>query len=148
MTNKTLEYKGFQGSIDFDTLTYEMHGKILHINDLVTYEAETLKELEAEFKAAVDDYLDTCIELGVQPEKPFSGSFNIRIGITLHKELAKFASRREAFINDVVKEAISCHITGKHNEVHHHHYAKSEYQSDEITVNTARLTRPKLVVVK
>ena len=148
MTNKTLEYKGFQGSIDFDTLTYEMHGKILHINDLVTYEAETLRELEVEFQAAVDDYLETCIALDIPPEKPFSGSFNIRIGINLHKELAKFAARRDAFINDVVKDAISCHVTGKHNEVHHHHYAESEYQSAEITVNTAKLTRPKLVVVK
>ncbi|WIV25630.1 type II toxin-antitoxin system HicB family antitoxin [Pseudomonas sp. M2(2023)] len=147
MTNKTLEYKGFQGSIDFDVQAYVMHGKILHINDLVTYEAENLKELEAAFKEAVDDYLETCEFLGVAPEKPFSGSFNVRVGTSLHKDLAMFAARQDTSINEVVKEALRCHIDGKYNEVHHHHYTQSLYQSDEITFSPPA-TRPHLVLVQ
>lgn len=147
MTNKTLEYNGFQGSIELDTQTFEMHGKILHINDLVTYEAENPKELYNEFVAAVEDYLDTCRELGVEPEKPYSGSFNIRIGVHLHKDLAKFSARHNSSINEIVKDAINCHINGKHNEVHHHHYPESDYLS-EIMVNTHKSNRPKLVVVQ
>ncbi|MCC5845364.1 MAG: toxin-antitoxin system HicB family antitoxin [Verrucomicrobia bacterium] len=36
-----------------------LHGKIQFIQDLVTYEAETVPELEKAFHAAVDDYLET-----------------------------------------------------------------------------------------
>lgn len=59
-----LKYKDFYGSIE---LSYEdkiLHGKIECINDLVTYEAETINDLEAAFREAVDDYLDTCKSLG------------------------------------------------------------------------------------
>lgn len=147
MTTKTLEYKGFQGSVDFDTQSEEMYGKILHINDLVTYEADSFKELRKAFEESVDDYIDTCVQLGVEPEKPFSGSFNVRIGIHLHKELAKFSARHNSTLNDVVKDAINCHVNGRHNEVHHHHYPKSEYESNDFLVMKAA-NRPKLTVVK
>ncbi|WP_095052223.1 type II toxin-antitoxin system HicB family antitoxin [Pseudomonas sp. Irchel s3b2] len=147
MTTKTLEYKGFQGSVDFDTQSEEMYGKILHINDLVTYEADSFKELRKAFEESVEDYLDTCAQLGVEPEKPFSGSFNVRVGVYIHKELSRFAARHSSSINDVVKDAINCHINGRHNEVHHHHYANSEYESNDFFMTKAA-ARPKLTVVK
>ncbi|TEC93849.1 type II toxin-antitoxin system HicB family antitoxin [Pseudomonas aeruginosa] len=144
---KTLEYKGFQGSVDFEAETDVMYGKILHINDLVTYEADSLKELRLAFEEAVDDYIDTCKMLGVEPEKPFSGSFNIRIGAQLHKDLAKFAARKDSSINEVIKEAVNCHINGRHNEIHHHHYAQSEFEYEDF-LSVSRPTRPQLTVVK
>lgn len=144
---KTLEYKGFQGSVDFEAETDVMYGKILHINDLVTYEADSPKELRLAFEESVDDYIDTCKALGVEPEKPFSGSFNIRIGAQLHKDLAKFAARKDRSINEIIKEAVNCHINGRHNEIHHHHYADSEFEYESfISVN--RSNRPQLRVVK
>ncbi|MDG4226204.1 type II toxin-antitoxin system HicB family antitoxin [Pseudomonas aeruginosa] len=144
---KTLEYKGFQGSVDFEAETDVMYGKILHINDLVTYEADSPKELRLAFEESVDDYIDTCKALGVEPEKPFSGSFNIRIGAQLHKDLAKFAARKDSSINEIIKEAVNCHINGRHNEIHYHHYADSEFEYESfISVN--RSNRPQLRVVK
>lgn len=147
MATKTLEYNGFQGSLDFDAETDVMYGKILHINDLVTYEADSLKELRIAFEEAVDDYIDTCKQLGLEPEKPFSGSFNVRIGTQLHKDLAKFAARHDVSINEVVKDAVNCHINGRHNEVHHHHYTHSEYESVDYIVRK-QSSRPQLKVVR
>ncbi len=148
MTNKTLEYKGFQGSVDFDTQSDVMHGKILHINDLISYEADAFKDLRLAFEEAVDDYLETCKELNLEPEKPFSGSFNVRVGIRLHKELARYAARKDISINEVVKEAVSCHVSGRHNEVHHHHYPHSEYEAHDFMMKTRTTTRPLLAVVQ
>lgn len=148
MTNKTLEYKGFQGSVDFDAQSDEMHGKILHINDLVSYEADSLRELRLAFEEAVDDYLATCKELNLEPEKPFSGSFNVRVGIRLHKELAKYAARKGTSINEVIKEAVSCHVSGRHNEVHHHHYPHSEYEAHDFMMTAGASPRPLLKVVQ
>lgn len=148
MSNKTLEYKGFQGSVNFDLETNVLHGKILHINDLVSYEAESVDGLNKSFIEAVEDYLETCELLGVEPEKPFSGSFNIRIGQELHKDLAKFSARHGSSINDVVKEAINCHVNGRHNEIHHHHYPVSEYETRDFIRTTPIANRPKLRIVQ
>lgn len=148
MTNKTLEYKGFQGSVDFDTQSDEMYGKILHINDLISYAGDSIKDLRIAFEEAVDDYIETCQQLGMEPEKPFSGSFNVRIGIRLHKEVAQYAARKDTSINDVVKEAISCHVSGRHNEVHHHHYPYNEYEANDFIMTTGARARPLLTVVQ
>ncbi|MCK0743702.1 toxin-antitoxin system HicB family antitoxin [Chromohalobacter nigrandesensis] len=45
---------------------------------------ETVAELEAAFREAVDDYLATCEQLGEAPETPSKGSFNVRVGHDLH----------------------------------------------------------------
>ena len=55
-----LEYKGFYGSVSHSIEDEVVHGKIECINDLVTYEAETVTELKVAFREAVEDYLETC----------------------------------------------------------------------------------------
>jgi len=101
-----LKHKGFLGSIEVSFEDNCLHGKILFINDLVTYEAESPGQLEAEFKAAVEDYLATCKELGRAPNRPFSGSFNVRIGPELHQKLARYAAVKNTSINEIVKQAV------------------------------------------
>ena len=60
-----MKYKGFEGS-ELQTIKY--YGKIQHINDVVTYEVETLDDLEMEFTKAVDDYIETCVQVGKEPQ--------------------------------------------------------------------------------
>ncbi|MBU1293349.1 MAG: hypothetical protein KKD82_00895 [Gammaproteobacteria bacterium] len=54
-------------------------------NLLAMYEATTLKELEAEFRCSVDEYLLSCEEFGRDVQQPCIGSFNIRTGEVLHR---------------------------------------------------------------
>lgn len=129
MSKKILEYKGFQGSVEFALEAGVLHGKILLIDDLVTYEADNITELNEAFKESVDDYLATCKELGLPPNKPFSGTFNVRIGASLHRDLARQAQREDKSINDFVREAIDCHLNGRHQEVHHHYNDHLGYET-------------------
>ena len=46
MNMETYTYKGYQGSVETSIEDGVLHGKIMFINDLVTYEATTLKALE------------------------------------------------------------------------------------------------------
>jgi predicted HicB family RNase H-like nuclease len=101
-----LRYKGFMGSVEISIEDDCLHGKLLFINDLVTYEARTPNQLQAEFEFAVEDYLATCKELGRSPEKPLKGTFNVRVGPELHQKLARQAALKHASINDIVKQAL------------------------------------------
>lgn len=117
-----LEYKGYVGSAEVSFEDQLLVGKLLFIQDTITYVASTPAELETAFKEAVDDYLDTCKELGDAPDVPCKGSFNVRVGPELHKEMAIAARRKGAGLNDLVREAIIAYLGSQQvRHVHHHH---------------------------
>ena len=88
MTKNVLEYCGYCGTVDFDLSAKVLFGKVLLIQDTIIYQGNDLAELESSFRDAVDEYLETCEEIGKIPDKPFSGTFNVRIAPELHRCLA------------------------------------------------------------
>ena len=68
----TLQYKGYFTNIAYSAEDMILHGKIEGIDDLVTFESESSLEIEKEFHAAVDDYLDHCKEIGKDPAKTYN----------------------------------------------------------------------------
>ena len=103
----SVKYKGYIGTVNFIAEDEVFYGKVHGINDLITFEGKSVKELKNAFSEAVDDYLETCKELGKQPDKTFKGSFNVRINTELHKKAASVASKKSISLNDFVKRAIS-----------------------------------------
>ena len=56
-------YKGYYTLIHFDSEDKVLYGKIEGIDDLVTFESDSAKEIEKEFHDAVDDWLEFRKEL-------------------------------------------------------------------------------------
>lgn len=104
--NDILEYKTYIGAVSFSAKDDIFHGKIVGINDLVNFEGATVKDLKQAFKEAVDDYLDTCKQLGKEPEKTYKGSFNVRIPSELHRQAARQAMIKDMSLNDFVRYSI------------------------------------------
>jgi predicted HicB family RNase H-like nuclease len=105
-----LTYKGYTGSVEFSEKDEVFHGKLIGIRDLVTYEATDAPGLKASFREAVEDYLVTCKKHGRQPDVPFKGSFNVRVGRDLHKRAAIYASERGKKLNVLVGEALAHYL--------------------------------------
>ncbi len=102
-----MKYKGYYGSVNFDANDMVFYGKLEFINSLISYEGETAKEIDAVFKEAVDDYIDTCTVRKIEPEKPFKGSLNIRIGRDLHERAAIIAKEIGCpSLNEFIKQAL------------------------------------------
>ena len=101
-----IEYKGYLGSIEYSSEDELFFGKLLGIRTLVSYEGETAKEIKQAFQEAVEDYLETCETLGQKPEKPFKGSFNVRINSDLHRQAYILAEEKLVSLNQFVSEAI------------------------------------------
>lgn len=101
-----LEYKDFIGSVEFSLEDNILFGKILYINGLITYEANTLNELKVEFESAVDDYIEFCQEQGIDAYKSFNGKFNVRIHHELHKKASLLATKKGISLNAFVSQAI------------------------------------------
>lgn len=125
MKLNVLEYKGYQGSVEVSVEDNVLHGKILHIVDLVTFEADTPEGLKAAFEEQVEEYLEFCEEEGVEPDKPYKGSFNVRLGPDLHRDLAIAATREGLGINETLKRLVEawlrdCPSGGFQLAMHHH----------------------------
>jgi predicted HicB family RNase H-like nuclease len=103
-------YKSYQGSIEISIEDDVLHGKILFINDLITYEATTVKKLRQEFEVAVDDYLKTCKQRNIKPDKPMTGQFNVRVGEDLHKQATLYSLKSNTSLNNVVVEALHAYL--------------------------------------
>ena len=106
-----LNYKGYFGSVEFSDEDNIFHGRIIGINDRITYEGDNVKTLRQDFNAAVDEYIDVCAELGKEPEKSYKGTFNVRIEPALHRQLVVYSSSHGKSLNAVVAEAISNYVS-------------------------------------
>ena len=113
-----LKYKDYEGTAELDMTRHVCRGKLLFIDDVVTYEADHPEKLQAEFEAAVEDYLQTCIAVGKEPQRPFRGMFNVRVSPVLHRAASLRAVADAVSLNDVVVQALTAYVSTR-SEVHH-----------------------------
>ncbi|MBE6938283.1 MAG: type II toxin-antitoxin system HicB family antitoxin [Ruminococcaceae bacterium] len=105
-----LEYKGYYAKIEYSVEDHVLYGKIEGIKDLVNFESDSVDNIEKEFQSAVDDYLDLCRELGQEPDKAYSGTFNIRISPELHRAVAMQAIKNGVSLNNTVETALDQYV--------------------------------------
>lgn len=102
-----MKYKSYYGSVHFDDEELIFYGKIVFIRALVTYEATDAYGLRKAFEDSVDDYLQTCINQSIEPEVPFKGSLNVRLGPELHRRVAIAAEEHHSTINKFIMQTLS-----------------------------------------
>lgn len=107
---KNLDYKGYTGSIEYSPEDNLFYGKVLGIQSLISYEGVTGADLTADFKEAINVYLADCKAEGKEPEKPFKGSFNVRIASNLHRKAALLAAEAKMSLNSFVEDSIRLRV--------------------------------------
>ena len=58
-----LTYKGYTGTVNFNSDENIFYGKVLGISDLVNFEGSSVKGLKESFEESINDYQETCKEL-------------------------------------------------------------------------------------
>lgn len=101
-----LKYKGYTGHVEFDDEVGIFHGEILDTKDVVTFQGESVDELEKAFQGSIDDYLEFCAERGEEPDKPFSGKFVVRMKPNLHHQIFMKATQSGNSLNKWVVETL------------------------------------------
>lgn len=103
-----LEYKGYKGSVEYSKADNCLVGKVLGMSgNLIAYEGNTIDELRADFEAGIDSYLEACKADGVEPRKPYSGKFVVRMSSELHSKVAMLAADKGTTINDLINSIIT-----------------------------------------
>jgi predicted HicB family RNase H-like nuclease/DNA-binding transcriptional regulator YiaG len=102
-----LNYKGYVGSVEFDAKDKVFRGRIVGIKTPVLFEGKSVLTISEGFHAAIDEYLNECLEKGEEPEKAFRGSFNVHIDAELHRKVALEAAKRGITMNAYIEEIIA-----------------------------------------
>lgn len=88
-----MKYKDYLARVEFDDEANIFHGEIINTRDVITFQGQTVAELNKAFKDSVEDYFAFCKERGEEPDKPFTGRFTIRLTPDQHKKVVLSAEK-------------------------------------------------------
>ncbi|MEX0671819.1 MAG: type II toxin-antitoxin system HicB family antitoxin [Candidatus Babeliales bacterium] len=101
-----MKYKGYRGHAYYDADARLLHGEVVGLKDVITFQGRDVDELEQAFRDSVEEYLDWCKERGENPEKTFSGNLHLRLGQELHAQLVEQALEKGESLNSFIIEKL------------------------------------------
>jgi len=102
-----LDYKGFNGKVEFDEEAGIFHGEVVDLRDVITFQGKSVDELEKAFKDSIDDYMEFCAERGEEPDKPFSGRLMVRLPSEIHRKVYVNAKKEGKSLNEYITEKLA-----------------------------------------
>jgi predicted HicB family RNase H-like nuclease len=94
-----MTYKGYTAKVEFDDDAMVFYGEVIGIRDVVTFQGQSVAEIETAFHDSVDDYLEFCREKGEPPDKPYSGKFVVRLPPDVHRKISIEAKKEGVSLN-------------------------------------------------
>lgn len=101
-----MTYKGYTASMVFDVEDKIIVGRVLDIDDIISFHGESVSEFESTFQATIEDYLAASKVLGSAPERPASGKVMLRIAPEVHAAALKAAARNGTSLNKWAESAL------------------------------------------
>ena len=101
-----MKYKGYEATIEFDEIDEVFFGNVINTRDVISFDGKTVNELKQSFEAVIDEYLEDCRKEGKEPDKQFSGQFNLRISPELHRKITLKAKKHNVSLNTFVEQAL------------------------------------------
>ncbi len=101
-----MNYKGYIGKVEYDDENRVFTGSVINVKAVITFHGSTVDEIESEFHTSVDDYIEWCKEDGIEPEKPYSGRFNVRFTPELHQQAAVGAQILGISLNSFIEKSV------------------------------------------
>lgn len=105
--NNAMTYKGYAARIDYDDADGIFTGRLAGIRDGVGFHADTVEALRAAFHEAVEDYLETCVQVGKEPQRAYSGQMMFRVRPEVHQRAALAAELAGKSLNQWAEEVLA-----------------------------------------
>lgn len=106
-----LSYKGYTAGVEFSAEDGLLIGRVLNIEGLIMFSAGSVIDLVSEFHAAIDSYIASCTADKVDPQKPYKGTFNVRIGSDNHRSAANIANSLGMSLNEFIRLSVELCIS-------------------------------------
>jgi len=104
--SSTIRHGDFVAIVEYEPEEKLFYGRVVNTRDVIDFWANRADEIENEFAASIEAYLESCAEEGVEPEKPYSGKFQARLGEELHRKVATAAALSGKSMNEWITEVL------------------------------------------
>ena len=101
-----MTYKGYKARIEFDPRDNIFVGRVLGIEDGISFHGATVVALKERFAAAINHYLADCKAMGRKPEKPTSDKLMLRIAPEIHSKALVMARASGKTLNQWAAEVL------------------------------------------
>lgn len=102
-----LKYKDYIGSIDYIENDNFLTGKVMGLSKVViSYKGNTIQELKSDFVESVEKYIGKCKRDNTEPQKSFTGAFNLRVSPDIHAKAVLKAKELGLTLNGFVRVAL------------------------------------------
>ena len=105
--NNTMNYKAYTAKIEYSSEDECFVGHIAGISDIVGFHGDSVNELRQSFEEAVNDYLETCEQIGKTPQQDYSGNLILRIPPQVHAAIKKAAKISGKSLNQWATETLN-----------------------------------------
>ena len=94
-----MTYRSYTARMDSDTEDKIIVGRVIDIDDIITFHGSSVAEFEAAFNSAIDSYILACEQLGQSADKPASGRMMLRVNPAVHAAAVKASARSGESLN-------------------------------------------------
>ncbi|MEA5464526.1 type II toxin-antitoxin system HicB family antitoxin [Leptothoe sp. PORK10 BA2] len=101
-----LTYCGYNAFGYIDEKNDLIKGKVIDVNDSITFEGESVQQFKQAFHDAIDSYLEFCEAENREPDKPFSGKISYRTTQERHRDLTIAAAQAGISVNALMDQII------------------------------------------
>ena len=110
LSNSLMTYNNYHAQIQYDSEDNIFYGSVIGTNDRIGFHGSTVDELRERFKNTIDEYIELCKSIGKEPEKEYSGTFNVRIKPETHKKLYQISLKKGMSLNRTVDEILTEYV--------------------------------------
>lgn len=104
--NNIIEIDGEKAVIAFDPEIQMLRGEFIGLNGGADFYAESVRDLVTEGRKSLAVYLEMCREKGIEPQRHFSGKFNVRLDPRDHAAAVIAAAAAGVSLNEWIVGAI------------------------------------------
>lgn len=104
---KLMEYKGYHANIYYDADDELFVGEVIGLADSLSFHGTSVQEMQERFASCIEDYYEFCRENGVEPEKEYSGLFNVRVSPEVHRLLVLQAAENGVTMNRYIANLLT-----------------------------------------
>ena len=110
MKTGMMKYKGYRASVTYDEEDKIFVGEVFGVSDSLNFHGRSVDELETSFHNCIENYLSLCAKIGKEPQKEFSGTFNVRTTPAIHEQAAEYAFENGVSLNQVISMAVEAFL--------------------------------------
>ena len=102
-----LRHGDYVARVGYDPEIDKFFGEVINTADVITFYGASVAELHREMAASIEAHLNACRAAGVEPGRPYSGRFQLRLDPAEHARVAAAAAAAGKSMNAWVAEALA-----------------------------------------